>query len=121
MGIIMTVGIAASNGVLLIDYINRLQDEEGLSLLEAILRGSRTRLRPVMMTSLATNLGLVPMAMGLDVGSSNSAPLARTVIGGLGLATPFTLFLVPAAYAWLNRNGRLQEPLKSPSLLSVVE
>lgn len=113
MGIIMTVGIAASNGVLLVDYINRLQNEEGVPLSEAILRGSRTRLRPVLMTSLATILGLVPMAMGLDVGSSNSAPLARTVIGGLGLATPFTLFLVPAAYAWLNRNGRLPEPLFS--------
>ena len=104
MGIIMTVGIAASNGVLLVDYINRLRVENGLPLEEAIRRGARTRLRPVLMTSLATILGLIPMALGLDVGSSNSAPLARTVIGGLGLATPFTLFLVPAVYEALNKN-----------------
>lgn len=110
MGVIMTVGIAASNGVLLVDYINRLQKEKGISLQEAVLLGSRTRLRPVLMTSLATMTGLIPMALGLDVGSSNSAPLARTVIGGLGLSTPFTLFLVPAAYVWLNRNGRPPEP-----------
>ena len=110
MGIIMTVGISASNGVLLVDYINRLRVEKGLSLREAIRQGSRTRLRPVLMTSLATILGLIPMALGLDVGSSNSAPLARTVIGGLGLATPFTLFLVPAVYEALNKKRSAVSP-----------
>ena len=103
MGVIMTVGISASNGVLLVDYSNRLQREGGLSLEAAVVRAGRTRLRPVVMTSLATIFGLIPMALGFDVGSSNSLPLARAVIGGLTLATLFTLVLVPTAYLSLHR------------------
>ncbi|MHB1605583.1 MAG: efflux RND transporter permease subunit [Leptospirales bacterium] len=103
MGVIMTVGIAASNGVLLVDYSNRLQREEGVSLEEAVVRAGRTRLRPVVMTSLATVVGLLPMALGFDIGSSNSLPLARAVIGGLTLATVFTLILVPTIYLSLHR------------------
>ncbi len=103
MGVIMTVGIAASNGVLLVDYSNRLQRERGLPLEEAVILAGRTRLRPVVMTSLATVMGLVPMALGFDVGSSNSLPLARAVIGGLTLATVFTLLLVPTVYISLHR------------------
>ena len=103
MGVIMTVGIAASNGVLLVDYSNRLQRDEGLGLEEAVVRAGRTRLRPVAMTSLATVVGLVPMALGFDIGSSNSLPLARAVIGGLTLATVFTLILVPTIYLSFHR------------------
>jgi CzcA family heavy metal efflux pump len=107
MGVIMTVGIAASNGVLLVDYSNRLQREQGLPLEEAVILAGRTRLRPVVMTSLATVVGLIPMALGLDVGSSNSLPLARAVIGGLTLATLFTLVLVPTVYISLHRRRPL--------------
>ncbi len=103
MGVIMTVGIAASNGVLLVDYSNRLQREQGISLEEAVVKAGRTRLRPVVMTSLATIFGLIPMALGFDVGSSNSLPLARAVIGGLTCATLFTLILVPTIYLSLHR------------------
>ncbi|MHB1286424.1 MAG: efflux RND transporter permease subunit [Leptospirales bacterium] len=103
MGVIMTVGIAASNGVLLVDYSNRLQRDGGLELEEAVVRAGRTRLRPVVMTSLATVVALIPMALGFDIGSSNSLPLARAVIGGLTLATVFTLILVPTTYLSFHR------------------
>ena len=112
MGVIMTVGIAVSNGVLLVDYTNRLQREHGLSLEEAVVRAGKTRLRPVVMTSLATVVGLLPMALGLDIGSSNSLPLARAVIGGLTLATVFTLVLVPTVYLSVHKRF----PLKQRSL-----
>ncbi len=108
MGVIMTVGIAASNGVLLVDYSNRLQRDEGLGLEEAVVRAGRTRLRPVVMTSLATVVGLIPMALGFDIGSSNSLPLARAVIGGLTLATVFTLILVPTTYLSFHRRFPVQ-------------
>ena len=111
MGVIMTVGIAVSNGVLLVDYTNRLQREHGLSLEEAVVRAGKTRLRPVVMTSLATIFGLLPMALGLDIGSSNSLPLARAVIGGLTLATVFTLVLVPTVYLSVHK----RYPLKNRS------
>jgi multidrug efflux pump subunit AcrB len=109
MGVIMTVGIAVSNGVLLVDYTNRLQREHGLTLEEAVVRSGKTRLRPVVMTSLATIVGLLPMALGLDVGSSNSLPLARAVIGGLTLATVFTLVLVPTVYLSVHKRFPLKQ------------
>ncbi len=109
MGVIMTVGIAVSNGVLLVDYTNRLQREHGLSLEDAVVRAGKTRLRPVVMTSLATVVGLLPMALGLDIGSSNSLPLARAVIGGLTLATVFTLVLVPTVYLSVHKRFPLKQ------------
>ncbi|MDA8059632.1 MAG: efflux RND transporter permease subunit [Nitrospiraceae bacterium] len=109
MGVIMTVGIAVSNGVLLVDYTNRLQREHGLALEEAVVRSGKTRLRPVVMTSLATIVGLLPMALGLDIGSSNSLPLARAVIGGLTLATVFTLVLVPTVYLSVHKRFPLKQ------------
>ena len=102
MGVIVTGGIAVSNGVLLVDYTNRLLREKGKSLEEAVVLGGKTRLRPVLMTSIATITGLLPMAIGLEVGSSNSMPLARAVIGGLSFSTVFTLILIPLVYASLH-------------------
>ena len=102
MGVIVTGGIAVSNGVLLVDYTNRLLREKGKSLEEAVVLGGKTRLRPVLMTSIATITGLLPMAIGLEVGSSNSMPLARAVIGGLSFSTVFTLVLIPLVYASLH-------------------
>ncbi|MHB8368554.1 MAG: efflux RND transporter permease subunit [Leptospirales bacterium] len=102
MGVIVTGGIAVSNGVLLVDYTNKLVREKGRSLKEAVVLGGRTRLRPVLMTSIATITGLLPMAIGLEVGSSNSMPLARAVIGGLSFSTIFTLVLIPLVYVSLH-------------------
>jgi CzcA family heavy metal efflux pump len=97
MGIIMMVGIVVSNGVLLIDY-TRVLREEGVALEEAVVRASKTRLRPILMTTLATVLGLLPMALGLGTGSEANVPLARAVIGGLTVSTVLTLLLVPSIY-----------------------
>ncbi len=100
MGIIMMLGIVVSNGVLLVDYTNVLR-RRGLALATAVVTASRTRLRPILMTSLATVVGLIPMALGLGTGSETNAPLARAVVGGLTVSTILTLFLVPTVYTML--------------------
>lgn len=100
MGIIMMLGIVVSNGVLLVDYTNVLR-RRGLNLSAAVVTASRTRLRPILMTSLATVVGLIPMALGLGTGSETNAPLARAVVGGLTVSTILTLFLVPTVYTML--------------------
>lgn len=100
MGSIMAVGIAASNATLLVSYANDLR-MEGYSILKAVIEAGKTRLRPILMTALAMILGMIPMAIGLGEGSEQNAPLARAVIGGLIIATLFTLFVVPAVYAGL--------------------
>jgi multidrug efflux pump subunit AcrB len=97
MGVIMMLGIVVSNGVLLVDYTNVLR-RRGLGLHQAVVTGARTRLRPILMTSLATVVGLLPMAMGFGTGGETNAPLARAVVGGLSLSTLLTLFLVPTIY-----------------------
>lgn len=95
-GVIVMVGIVVSNGILLIDYINR-QRKKGLELHQAVMTGGRTRLRPILMTSLATIFGLVPMALGMG-GDKSQAPLAIAVIGGLTASTFLTLIFVPTLY-----------------------
>ncbi len=95
-GVIVMVGIVVSNGILLIDYINRLR-KRGVELHEAVTLGGRTRLRPILMTSLATVLGLLPMALGMG-GDRSQAPLAIAVIGGLTVSTFLTLIFVPTLY-----------------------
>jgi len=95
-GIIVMVGIVVSNGILLVDYTNHLR-MRGIPLNEAVVKAGRTRLKPILMTSLATVLGLIPMAIGLG-GEQTQAPLAISVIGGLTVSTTLTLFFVPALY-----------------------
>jgi CzcA family heavy metal efflux pump len=95
-GIIVMIGIVVSNGILLVDYTNHLR-MAGVTLDEAVVRAGRTRLKPILMTSLATVLGLIPMALGIG-GESTQAPLAIAVIGGLTVSTILTLFFVPALY-----------------------
>ena len=97
MGVIMALGIVVSNGVLLVDYTNVLR-RRGMALREAVVLGARTRLRPILMTSLATVFGLLPLALGLGTGGETNAPLARAVIGGLSVSTTLTLFLIPTLY-----------------------
>jgi CzcA family heavy metal efflux pump len=100
-GIIVMVGIVVSNGILLVDYTNHLR-LRGLDLQSAIILGGKTRLKPIIMTSLATVFGLIPMALGVG-GEKTQAPLAIAVIGGLTVSTILTLFLVPALYEVFER------------------
>ncbi|MDH5741568.1 MAG: efflux RND transporter permease subunit, partial [Nitrospira sp.] len=100
MGIIMMFGIVVSNGVLLVDYTNVLR-RRGHTLYQAVVTGARTRLRPILMTSLATVFGLLPMAIGIGTGAETNAPLARAVVGGLSVSTLLTLFLIPTMYVIL--------------------
>jgi hydrophobic/amphiphilic exporter-1 (mainly G- bacteria), HAE1 family len=97
MGTIVMVGIVVSNSILLVDFANQRR-REGLGLRDAIVDASRTRMRPILMTALATVVGLLPIAMNLGAGSEASAPLARAAVGGLTVSTGLTLFLVPAIY-----------------------
>ena len=98
IGIIMMVGIVVSNAIILVDYINRLRREHGVELREAIIRAGRIRLRPILMTTLCTICGLVPMALGLGEGAEANASLAIAVIGGLTVSTFLTLLFVPILY-----------------------
>jgi len=107
MGIIMMVGIVVSNGVLLVDFARVLQSR-GLPLLDATVQAGKTRLRPILMTTIATIVGLAPMALGLGEGSEANLPLARAVIGGLTVSTLFTLFLIPSLYTLLERFSKSQ-------------
>jgi HAE1 family hydrophobic/amphiphilic exporter-1 len=98
IGVIMLAGIVVSNAILLVDYTNVLRRRDGLELRNAVETAGRTRLRPILMTSLTTMLGLVPMSLGLGEGGELQAPLARVVIGGLLTSTVITLVVVPAVY-----------------------
>jgi multidrug efflux pump subunit AcrB len=109
MGIIMMVGIVVSNGVLLVDFANVLR-RRGKELRQATIEAGRTRLRPIMMTTIATITALIPMALGIGEGSETNLPLARAVIGGLLVSSFFTLFLVPALYVTLDRFAKRRAP-----------
>jgi HAE1 family hydrophobic/amphiphilic exporter-1 len=106
IGVIMLAGIVVSNAILLVDYTNTLRQRDGLPLREAVELAGRRRLRPILMTSIATMLGLVPMAIGLGEGGELQAPLARVVIGGLLASTMVTLVLVPAVYTLFEEGFR---------------
>ena len=97
MGTIMMTGIVVSNSILIVDFSNILHNQ-GLPLLDATVEACKMRLRPILMTSMATLLGMIPMAIGAEAGSEQYAPLARAVIGGLGVSVVVTMFLVPAVY-----------------------
>jgi HAE1 family hydrophobic/amphiphilic exporter-1 len=97
MGVVMMVGIVVSNSILIVEFIRRLR-EDGKPVREAVATACRVRLRPVLMTSLATLIGLIPMAAKLGTGSEAYAPLAQAIIGGLAVSVVLTVYIVPAAY-----------------------
>jgi len=97
MGVIMMTGIVVSNSILIVEFSGILH-QRGLELKQAVVQACKVRLRPILMTSLATLLGLAPMALGIEEGSEQYAPLARAVIGGLAVSVVVTVFLVPAVY-----------------------
>ena len=110
MGVLMLVGIANSNSILIVDFAHRLE-EQGLSVQDAVITACRVRLRPILMTSLATIIGMIPMAMKLGAGAEQYAPMAKAIIGGLTSSVILTVFIVPAAYLLIYRNRRRAEPV----------
>jgi multidrug efflux pump subunit AcrB len=105
MGFILLVGLVVKNGIVMIDYAHHLH-ERGTAFEEAVAQAARVRLRPILMTTLCTLFGLLPLALGLGAGAEMQKPLALVVIGGLSLSTLVTLFGLPAAYVALHRQRR---------------
>jgi hydrophobic/amphiphilic exporter-1 (mainly G- bacteria), HAE1 family len=104
MGLIMMTGLVVSNSILIVEFAGHLH-HGGMPITEAVVESCRIRLRPILMTSLATLLGMIPMALGLEAGSEQYAPLARAVIGGLAVSVVATVFLVPAVYLLIHNRG----------------
>ncbi len=103
VGFIVLFGVAVLNGVVLVSYIAQLRDEEGLSINDAILKGSVNRLRPVLMTASIAVFSLLPMLFTTGTGSEIQKPLATVVVGGLITSTLLTLLLIPSMYSWFEK------------------
>src|SRR5579862_6413758 len=112
MGVLMLIGIADSNSILIVDFAHNLE-QQGLSTLDAAITACRVRLRPILMTSLATIIGMIPMALKLGTGAEQYAPMAKAIIGGLTSSVFLTIFIVPAAYLLVygKRNPQTPTPM----------
>ena len=120
VGFIALFGVAVLNGIVLIAEFNRLQ-KEGLSdLVEIVLKGTRTRMRPVLMTAFVASLGFLPMALSNGAGAEVQRPLASVVIGGLLIATFLTLFVLPILYILFNKKIKLTNTISTASMLVVI-
>jgi multidrug efflux pump subunit AcrB len=125
MGVLMMTGIVVSDSILIVEFTGQLR-KQGYALEDAIITACKVRLRPILMTTLATVLGLIPMALALEAGSEQYAPLARAILGGLTVSGIVTVFLVPSAYLLIHRrleagnaqNGTtsLEGPLQGPEV-----
>ena len=114
MGVLMLVGIADSNSILIVDFAHNLETQ-GLSPEDAVITACRVRLRPILMTSLATIIGMIPMALRLGTGAEQYAPMARAIIGGLTSSVVLTIFIVPAAYLLVYGRGNRQAQPAAPA------
>jgi len=116
MGVLMLVGIADSNSILIVDFAHNLE-KQGLAPADAVITACRVRLRPILMTSLATIIGMIPMALKLGTGAEQYAPMAKAIIGGLTSSVVLTIFIVPAAYLLVyGKRGEKNEASQSPTL-----
>jgi multidrug efflux pump subunit AcrB len=109
MGVVMMTGISVSDSILIVEFIGVLHRQKGMPIEQAVKAACKVRLRPIMMTTVATILGLIPMALALEPGSEQYAPLARALLGGLSVSAIFTVFLVPAAYLLVHRRTEGKE------------
>jgi HAE1 family hydrophobic/amphiphilic exporter-1 len=105
IGILMLAGIVVNNGIVLVDYANQLRGA-GLGLFEAVAEAGRVRLRPILMTTLTTIIGMIPLALGMGDSGETWAPMARSVMGGLTVATFLTLFVLPCLYIVLGNRRK---------------
>ncbi len=115
IGMILLIGLVTKNSILLVEYTNQLK-ARGMETVDAVLEAGRIRLRPILMTSVATIMGALPIALGLGAGSVSRRPLGYAIVGGLLFSTVLTLFLVPAVYVILD-NVRLRAPKRVPVLV----
>lgn len=120
LGAILLVGIVVKNGIVLVDYINLMRDR-GIELNEAIALSGRSRLRPVLMTTATTILGMLPMALSVGEGSEMWTPMGITVIGGLTVSTVITLIIVPVLYALMARHGERDKQSKLRQAYTFME
>jgi multidrug efflux pump subunit AcrB len=111
MGVLMLAGVAVSNSILIVEFAHRLE-RQGKTVEDAVISSCRVRLRPILMTSLATIIGMAPMALKLGTGSEQYAPLARTIIGGLTASVILTMYIVPAAYLVAYGSRPRPEPIQ---------
>jgi multidrug efflux pump subunit AcrB len=102
IGMILLIGLVTKNSILLVEYANQLR-QRGLETVDALIEAGRIRLRPILMTSVATIVGAVPIALGLGAGSASRRPLGYAIVGGVAVSTVLTLYLVPVAYTMLDR------------------
>ena len=118
IGAIMLIGIVVKNGIVLIDYIS-LNRERGMGIRNAVILGGKSRLRPVIMTTLTTILGMVPMAVGSGQGAEMWRPMGTAVIGGLTFSTILTLLFVPVLYCVFAGNGvkNMRKKIRRQNLL----
>jgi multidrug efflux pump subunit AcrB len=125
LGVILLAGIVVNNSILMVEFVEQLR-EEGVPIMEAVVEGGAERLRPILMTTLTTALGMLPLALGIGEGTEMMQPLAISVLGGLSLSTVLTLFVVPSAYlifhaggdrlaGWLTR-GKSAKTAKAPAV-----
>ena len=103
IGIVMLMGLAAKNGILLVDFINHARVNQGMEKMDAIVEAGKVRLRPIVMTSLAMIFGMLPLALGSGDGSETRQPMAFAIIGGLITSTVLTLIVVPIVYVYFDR------------------
>jgi multidrug efflux pump len=119
IGMILLIGLVTKNSILLVEYANQLK-ERGRPTIEAILESGRIRLRPILMTSVATIMGAIPIAFGLGAGSASRRPLGYAIVGGLLFSTFLTLFLVPAVYVILDTaRERIRSRKRAPKFVPV--
>ena len=105
IGMIMLIGLVTKNGILIVEFANQKR-EHGMNKMEAVLEASRQRLRPILMTSLATSFGALPIALSLGAASTSRVPLGIVVVGGLIFSLILTLFVIPAMYSFMSRNKK---------------
>ncbi len=121
LGVIILVGIVVNNAIVLVDYTNQLRRDHGFSIHEAVVTAGRRRLRPILMTTITTVLGLVPMGLGIGEGSELQVPMARVVIGGLLTSTMITLVFIPVVYAVLEEFNERTDQRREAALAARLQ